>query len=352
MKRYASKATALLVAAILASPALFAQGKKAVAKFPEFHYLTLSMGGGYSSLLTNLKDMPDTKINGGGGATLGLGYEYCYRGFWLSLGIEGQYISSYMTPGIGIPDMPVIDTEGDPCTYHYGINKWQDISRGVFANIPFMLGFNHGGFYAGIGVKAGIGLYATGQGRLNYNTTSTYDWAIGDFEQMPNHFLGDFESTVDANGGKSTKLNFMKPNVAAIIELGYEVYSSEGGGGILPWRMKLGLYGEYGFMNINNSAQSGVRPCTVLPDNAAQIVTPALLSTEAFVNKSVTPLYVGAKLTFMFELPVPQKCNCLQDSRGASWRNNAPKVTRKQDKKIKQKRESERLKDKDRQKKK
>ncbi|MGM9805450.1 MAG: hypothetical protein ACI3Z7_03335 [Candidatus Aphodosoma sp.] len=338
MKRYVCKATVLFVLTIFASSMLFAQGTRAVAKFPEFHYLTLSMGGGYANLLTNVKDMPDTKLNGGGGATLGLGYEYCYRGFWLSLGVEGQYIASFMNPGFEVSDVPAIDTEGDNCTFHFQTNQWRDQTQAVYLNIPFMLGFNKGGFYAGIGAKAGLGLYAIGQSRLKYTTTSTYDWAIGDFEQMPNHFIGDFVST--AEGGKYTKLK-MNPNIAAIIEIGYEVYSDEGGGSVLPWRMKVGLYGEYGFMNVNGSAQNGIAPYRH-DENVTQLITPASLSTENFVGKSVNPLYIGAKLTFMFELPVPQKCNCLQDSRGASWRNNAPKVTRKQDKKIKQKREKER----------
>lgn len=319
------------------SSMLFAQDSRSIAKFPQFHYLTLSMGGGYAGLLSNTDYTAD--FIGGGGAHVGLGYEYCYRGFWLSLGIDGQYLSSRIDPMLAVDDVNAIDTEGDECVFHYYVNRWRDNTQAVYVNIPFMIGFNKGGFYAGIGAKAGLNVYAIGQNKLEYTTSATYDWAIGDFTQMPNHFIGDFVSTADENGGKYTSLK-LKPNVAAIIELGYEVYNSVGSSGVLPWRVKVGLYGEYGLLNVNGSAQEGVAPYRH-PDNVTQIITPSALSTEYFVGKSVHPLYVGAKVTFMFELPVPQKCNCLQEYRGASWRNNAPKVTRKQYKKSKRIREKE-----------
>ena len=49
----------------------------------------------------------------------------------------------------------------------------------------------------------------------------------------------------------------------------------------------------------------------------------------------VNPFYIGVKAALLFQLPVPQKCHCLQTERGASWRNNAPDVTRKQNKRAK-----------------
>lgn len=326
MKNFVYRALMLVVITAFSSSVLFAQ--RAAPKFPEFHYLTLSFGGGYSNFFTKLDN---ARIQGSGGGIFGIGYEYCFRSFWLSLGVEAQYMSSQMTPGLDTLHVPMIDTEGDKFTMNYRFDRWRDMSQAVYLNIPFMVGINSGGFYIGIGAKAGMSVFATGKSKLEYNTTGTYPQFIEDFHGMNNHWFGDFVSEpVDK---KPTKLT-LKPNVAIMAEVGYEVFATEGIKA-LPMRMKVAAYGEYGVMNINGSAQDGVEPQTFGTPNPAILTTPGYLSTQNLVGKSVNPFYVGVKLTLMFELPVPQKCNCLQDSRGASWRNNAPKVTKKQDKRSK-----------------
>lgn len=329
MKKHTLKALLLIVVTAFATSAVVAQ--RGAPKFPEFHYLTVSLGGGYSALFSNIDNTNvahKTTTQGGPGATFGIGYEYCFRSFWLSLGVEGQYISSMMSPGLDTLHVGMNDTEGDPFTMHYRFDRWRDNTQAVYVNVPFMLGFNTGPFYMGVGAKVGFSLFAQGTSRLEYNTSATYDQFIGDFVDMENHYLSDRIS--QSPDGKPTKLVF-NPNIAVIAELGGEVYSFEGNKKILPWRMKLGAYGEYGFTNINGSASDA--PAYAFGDpNPVDLITPAYLSTSALKGKSVNPFYVGVKLTFMFELPVPQKCNCLQDSRGASWRNNAPKATKKQKK--------------------
>lgn len=326
MKNILSRAVVCSFIVIFSSSLLFAQ--RAAPKYPEFHYLTLSFGGGYSNMFTKLDN---ASIQGGGGATLGLGYEYCFRSFWLALGVEGQFISSQMSPGLDTLNVPMLDTEGEEFTMTYRFDKWHDMTQAAYVNIPFMVGMNFGGFYAGIGAKAGINVYASGASKLEYNTSGKYEQLIGDFVNMDNHWFGDFVS--EKEGGKPTKLVF-KPNVSVIAELGYEIFSAEGGKGVWPMRMKLGAYGEYGLMNINGSA-SDAKAYSFGDPNPAILLTPAVMSTDKLQGKAVNPFYVGVKLTLMFEIPVPQKCNCLQDARGASWRNNAPKVTKAQDRRTK-----------------
>lgn len=323
MKKHAFQTLVLTFMALFTTSVVVAQ--RAAPKFPEFHYLTVSLGAGYSNLSTKLDN---ATIQGGPGAVFGIGYEYCYRSFWLSLGVEGQYISSMMNPGLDTLHVPMKDTEGDDFTMNYRFDRWQDNTQAVYLNVPFMLGVNSGAFYAGIGAKVGLNVYATGKSTIEYNTSGTYDQFIEDFVDMNNHWYGDFVS--EPTGGRPTKLT-LKPNIALIAELGGEIFSTEGGKGILPMRMKIGAYGEYGLTNINNSA-ANADAYTFGNPNPAILNTPAYLTTSDLTKKSVNPFYVGVKLTLMFELPVPQKCNCLQDSRGASWRNNAPKVTKKQKK--------------------
>lgn len=355
MKKNALKALFAVALAAISSSTVVAQ--RGAPQFPEFHYLTLSLGGGYSSIFSNIGDAPATlggqfnapmtgvTVPGGGGATLGIGYEYCYRAFWLSLGVEGQLITSSINGYIDSLRVPMTDTEGDPYTHHYITHRWRDNQMAAYVNIPFMLGFNSGGFYAGVGAKFGISVYGQAVGNMKYHSIGTYDQFIGNFEGMPNHFFGEYDAAPE-NKGKPTKLAF-KPNVALIAELGYEIYSAEATKKTLPWRMKLGVYGEYGFMNILPDNEG--RSLLDFSENPAQLVVNPFYLTDGMyqmngdgtykldgggnnVSAVGNPFHVGVKLTFMFELPVPQKCNCLQDSRGASWRNNAPKVTKKQKK--------------------
>ena len=324
MKKIAFKALFVLLLTAFSSSAVMAQ--RGAPQFPEFHFFTMSFGGGYSSLFTNVEG---AKVAGGGGATFGLGYEYVYRAFWLSLGVEGQYLSSFMKPDLQNLEVPMFDTEGDPFTMTYRFDNWQDVTQAAYFNIPFMLGFNAGPVYAGVGAKFGLNLWGVGESKVKYTTSAQYDQFIGSFEGMPDHWLG--EQVSEPIGGKPSKLAF-NPNVAIIAEVGAEIYSQERTKKVLPFRMKLGLYGEYGFTNANKNA-TDANPFVFGDPNPVILNTTSYLTSASMQGKSVNPFYIGAKLTLMFEMPVPQKCNCLQDSRGASWRNNAPKATRKLKKK-------------------
>lgn len=323
MKLFSKIKLSLLLALIFVAQ-LSAQ--KGSPSFPEFHYITLSLSGGYSSLMSNFEN---TKVPGMAGATFGIGYEYRYRSLYLSLGFEGQFISSRLVPGIDTMHVGMLDTEGEKMTYHYALNKWIDDQMGVYVNIPFIIGFNVKGFYMGVGAKAGMNLWGSTASKLDYTTSATYDRFISDFVDMPNHFYTDYQS-------KSDKLPLaLKPNVAAIFEIGYDVLNIPKGKNQIPLVLKLGAYAEYGFMNVFTEVGSAPTLSYDSTDPSKILLTPYYLG-DRVLNQAkapvVNPFYIGVKAALLFELPVPQKCHCLQTERGASWRNDAPKATRKQNK--------------------
>lgn len=332
----------LLAALMLFSADAFGQRRK----YPEFHYLTLPISAGYSNYLSpGFKNEVSTFRNPGLlGTTLGIGYEFRHRMFWMGLDLEAQLISSRLRPGMARLDTMMYDTDTyypNPQrenTYHYDFKKWYDEQIGAYGCFAMMFGIRANAFYIGIGAKVGYNFYATSTPHAQYKTSSTYDRYIVDFEDMPNHYLGEYKSG-QTNNGNDTKFDF-NLNVAATFEVGYEVYHSDGTEHVRPWILKLGAYAEYGFLSAYSN-NGNVKPefdYPLVDDNGAQVQDPSQLLITPFYKAhstngvNINPLYIGAKLTFMFDLPVPQKCHCLQSERGASWRNMAPKDTQRQNK--------------------
>lgn len=337
-----------LIALLLFNVDLNAQKRQ----YPEFHYLSLPISVGYSNYYAPgfKTETPTYKNPGMAGVTLGIGYEYRYRLFWMSMHLEGQLLTSRLRPGITQMDTMMIDTDSyyeqtkRENAYHYKFSSWHDDQLGVYGCFPIMFGLRFNAFYFGVGAKVGYSFYGTSTPKATYTTSATYDRYIADFENMPNHFLTEYESGL-TNDGNEININF-DINVAAIAEIGYEVYHSEGSKTVRPWILKLGAYAEYGFLsayNNNGSVQPQFEMKKVTLDNGTEADDPSQLELRPYYKShstrgvNINPLYVGAKLTFLFDLPVPQKCHCLQNERGASWRNLAPKETKKQNKAAKKK---------------
>lgn len=323
--------------------------------YPEFHYLSLPISFGYSSFYSpKFKDEVSTfKVPGKVGVTLGLGYEYRYRMFWMSMHLEGQLLTGRLRPGITSIDTLMYDTDVEYSApdrlnkYTYHISKWHEDQLALYGCFPLMFGIRMNAFYMGIGAKFGYSFHATSTPTFEYSTTSHYDRYYDDFHDMPNHSLTGYEAEYDE---ASTKFDF-NFNVAAIAEIGYEVYHFEGSKRVLPWILKVGAYAEYGvFTAYENKSGEPVDheltyklyidPISQVPtgeyDPSHLVITP-YYRAHSTKNVPINPLYVGVKATFLFELPVPQKCHCLQKERGASWRNMAPKQTQKQNKKANKK---------------
>jgi len=347
--KYTTKTVLLL--ALFATMLFNANVNAQKRQYPEFHYLSLPISVGYSNYYApGFKNEVSTYKNPGlVGTTLGIGYEYRYRLFWMSMHLEGQLLTSRLRPGITQIDTMMIDTDSHYSqnkrenNYHYKFSSWRDDQLGVYGCFPVMFGMRFNAFYFGVGAKVGYSFYGTSTPKATYTTSSTYDRYITDFEDMPNHYLTTYGSGM-TNGGQDISINF-NLNVAAIAEIGYEVYHSEGSKTVRPWILKLGAYAEYGFLTAYRS--SDVKPQIemkeVTLEDGTTAVDPSQILLRPFYKShntndvNIAPLYVGAKLTFLFDLPVPQKCHCLQNERGASWRNLAPKETQKQNKASKKK---------------
>lgn len=108
------------------------------------HYGIISLGGGYYSLLEQFDDL---NTIGGGTIAISGGYQFNYRGFWLSVAGEFQYWqSNAFTLGYQY-DQLMYDTQGKSMTYHFDLSPSKEVSYGLIVNVPIMFGYTFSGFF-------------------------------------------------------------------------------------------------------------------------------------------------------------------------------------------------------------
>ncbi len=336
------------------------------------HYITISLSGGatgytmmpgYGSILVDepnyLDDSrpvvlhPDSlNITPFLGGSFGFGYEYqTARGFWLSVGIEGQILSGGLHHTDSIHRIEsVIDGDYNPeaADVEYTVINWQEKQTNVYVTLPIMLGYKHeSGLYFGAGAKLGYSLYNKIGGDFGFADCNLYydgkESILGIYKELP---LTDVQSQ---------DKNFMNlPQVNPMLEIGWQGLDKEyGKNGRL--KFKFALVGELGMLsaysNKNTAGQlfnyeslEGFTP-EDLPDffksvNSFYSTIPLGISSgklndvksqneslpdrdKVFYNfakpGTLRSWFVGVKATIMFEMPKRKHCNCLQNNIINPW---------------------------------
>ncbi len=148
------------------------------------HFITISLAGGtsgfammpsYGSILSegaNFTDdsksivlHPDSlNITPFLGGSFGFGYEYQgARGFWISVGVEGQILSGGLHHTDSIHRIESVmdgDYRPEEADVEYTVINWQERQMNVYVTMPIMLGYKHeSGMYFGVGARVGYSLY-------------------------------------------------------------------------------------------------------------------------------------------------------------------------------------------------
>ncbi len=278
----------------------------------ESNNFSLSITGGYSNLLHNIEG---TSAAGGFGGGIGIGYEYRLNNFYMHIGVDAMSLNSMTKFAPFDEKMWAFDTENDEMEYHYKFDSWEDKMYSAYVSLPLIFGFNSKTFYAGAGLKIGVPVFGSNTQSSSYRTTGIYEEFIGEFEDMPNHFYTGY-----LGAATDEKMKF-KANFSVVAELGFNVWESK------PKRrdkgknvIKLGLYAEYGMLNIAPKNDLSRNSYIINPENASQITTVPLFNSKLSKDHSLNPLYVGIKATFLFEAKKAKRCSCLQTKSGISWR--------------------------------
>lgn len=278
--------------AFVFSQTIFAQKRMNYSHQSDYyHFMYVSLAGGYSCL-DEFRNT-DMSTYGHFGGLAGVGYEMRVNNFWLSVGGDVELIQSksFMTSPYTL-HRDALDTQGKPIVMNYEISSQTDQSRFVYADIPLMVGGYYNMFYAGAGVKVGFPIKTTTSTRVNYSTSGTYSQYIEDFEEMGNHFYGNYDTLTNTNINPNM-------NVAIIGEIGVDVLANIQSHSDYCHILKVGFYFECGVLPMMNQTLQSMERVN-FPSNNATILTanPHYLWKDA--SYTTHPYFVGLKLTYMF----------------------------------------------------
>jgi outer membrane protein OmpA-like peptidoglycan-associated protein len=269
--------TGILIAAMFAAISTSAQSQ-----------FSVEAGGGISTL--NYKPTVGSNKLGIGG-TFGVGYTYFFSEKWgIGTGVgvalfNGKYEFSTFSE-----TYQSNDGEED-FDFRYTAKNYSEKQQAILLNIPLMLRFESGKFYAALGAKVGIPLSATFKNEMSELQAS------GDY---PQHNLtlnepafmgfGTF-SGIDNKDDLELKTAFF-----ASAEVGVKWKLSE------KLSLRTGVYLDYGFNNINKptslkkivqyelSEPSNYKPNSIFASSANE---------KSFVDR-VTPFAAGIKIDLVF----------------------------------------------------
>ena len=283
-----------IVFLMLLVTSVFAQVRRPRANRDTRHYFYSNLTAGYSIVFD---DFDNTDEKGGFASILGLGYSFMVPSFWFEVGAETQLLSSYMTITDDFSDKRVWDTEGDEVIYHYNKDLWYDRQDLVYVGIPVMFGYHHYmGFSIGAGFKYSVNVLAMARNRLQYSTSATYSDYIDDFENMPNHFYGDY----DVHVSKSMSHKVMRNKFAVCLVAGYTIYNNH--------RNYTGMRNRHVLCRLSGYFECGINPLiqnrdvremyTLNPSNPAELMNVPYYLSNSTRNKRTIPFMVGIRWTY------------------------------------------------------
>lgn len=334
------------------------------------HYITISLSAGtsgfammpgYGSLLADDANFIDSNrpivlhpdslnITPFLGGSIGFGYEYQGpRGFWISLGLEGQVLSGGLHHTDSIHRIErVMDGDRTPevADVEYTVINWAERQMNLYATMPIMMGYKaESGLYFGAGARLGFSLYNMVGGDFGFADCNLYYDdkmpIMGIYKELP---LTDVQSHDN---------NFVNlPQVNPMIEIGWQGLDQEfAKSGRL--KFKFALVGELGMMSaysnknaseqlIDYGSMEGFVPedlpylfnnvnsfYSTIPLGISSSEFNAKKGEGKFVNydKATTlrAWFVGVKASIMFEMPKPKECNCLLNDVTIPWKKTRVK---------------------------
>lgn len=254
-----------------------------------YHFGFVYGSVGYNSLQTSLTNVVPSGAVGG---SLGAGYEFRYKGLWVSLGVGAQFHRSALTLNEYSETREGFETQGKGVTFHYDIVSQKDKNEWTMVDIPLMVGYYIKGFYVGVGPKLSLPIKASVVSKGEYNFSAYYPMYNTIFHDMPGapYFYDQYEF-------KGSSEITMNPLASICAELGYDVLSSVGTRSSLCTLLKIGGYFEYGLNSV-------VRPSSTamylnVDPKQAHLAQPTAYFGGMTEPKRVVPFFAGVKITLM-----------------------------------------------------
>jgi len=279
---------------MLLATSVFAQVRRPRANRDTRHYFYNNVTAGYSIIFD---DFENTQEKGGFASILGLGYSFMVPSFWFEVGAEMQSLSSSMSITDNLSDKRLRDTEGDEVIYHYNKDLWYERQDFLYVGVPVMFGYHHyKGFSIGGGFKYSINVLAVARNYLQYSTSATYSDYIDDFENMPNHFYGDYDMQTRSDIIRKVNRN----KLAVCLEVGYIFYNNYRNYTNMRDRhvlCRLSGYFEYAVNSLVQNREDQ-EMYMLNPSNPAELMNVPYYLSNSTRNKRTTPFVVGFRWTY------------------------------------------------------
>ncbi|MBQ8101023.1 MAG: OmpA family protein [Paludibacteraceae bacterium] len=275
---------------------------------------------GYSSLFQNFNstDFSARSIGGFGGGA-GLGYQLRYRHFLLNTGLEFEMFNSstrFLNAADGVFSRTFTMSPYPSMKYTYNFSNLSDYTKAGFLQLPLLMGGEWGRWYFLAGPKLGWGLVGTSSTSTLLSTQITDEELIVPLEDMASHTL----VTDRPYQGSSARVDFgLHLGLAAEAGIWLDEWlrpkpaknaSRSAGGFAERMRYRLGVFAEYGVLNVQRASNAVTgRDLPVLFNDPAQPLdlTPVpMLTMESARDVRVNPFLVGVKLAVFYELPRKQ----------------------------------------------
>lgn len=269
----------------------------------DIHNIYVWGGGGYSGLVNNSQSFTNginytgdvsSKFIGGGGGLIGLGYEYNYKRFVLSVGPEFRLFSSRDTMMFSSP-YQVTGLEYNQ-TKEYLLSHMQENQLVGQVMLPIFAGMQFNKLYWKAGVKVGY----TVMGRYTQNghvEPSIIDPdAYANWSNIPGHYNTMPEDLLHKGQ------NAFGLDVAVSAEIGVRLDQLLGEEWRLrneererPMRMRIGVFADYGVLNMSVRTDNAFAQC-----DANSIQTQSYHASEW--GSKLNSLLVGVKFTWMLQM--------------------------------------------------
>lgn len=279
----------------------------------QIHNIAMWGGVGYSGLVNSYNNNGNSRFIGGGGGLIGVGYEWHYKKFMLSVGPEFRIFSSQDNiPFNANPsENPFAVVGTDPSsiyvlpgqTKYYRFNNLRETQAVGQIMLPVMAGAQFNDFtvplYFMAGFKVGYTILHsyTQRGSL---TTYINDYSAYDPTWVSVRDLGTTPYTARGKNG-------MGLDVALSAEVGVnlenyfgEEWKAENEARKYPWHMRAALFIDYG-LPLNKLGT----PANMVTATEANIQTISL-HTSNYATSSLSSLLVGAKFTAVLQMSRPK----------------------------------------------
>lgn len=273
----------------------------------DIHNIAVWGGAGYSGLVhsslsgnygADHAGVFDNKFIGGGGGILGVGYEYKYKRFILSVGPEFKLFSSADKFAFSTPyEQPLSDYEG--MVKHYSLDAMRENQVLGQITLPILFGGTFDEVYFKAGAKIGYTVLGRYHQRGTLTTTITdVDAYDPEWSDLPSH-----GAVTDAKYSARGK-NPYGLDIALAAEVGVNIdqlldknWRKANEKRERPLRLRVAVFADYGLTNLSLTDASAPM-ITTTEQNLSSI---ACEQSEWGANR-LNSLLVGVKFTAMLQM--------------------------------------------------